>query len=459
MNIFAKNKDFNDDGIFSIHEFATELDEDTLRTKVNGGGCDGSGPKGSGAAQTSSGGNMGNGSGGAGGNGSSSLTGSTPTTNPGTSSDGKDKPQSGNNDFSHSSGSFQDSGIPEEYLLAQEKALADLAGIKEIEYKGKNLIVINYDEFINNPKAFENAANFHLFTGKYGTAGNKKTDGIAILDKNMQVIHIFSDDKAIVSCRDRICQKDGKTFWGMIEGVSDVSGKVGDSLGLLSTVTESIDVKSERILDKLEVFADKAGKASKALGIITGLLDLGECIGDPSFDNAFNLAMDGITFIPIYGPAISTGLTLTKEVCEVLGEKTQELAEGMLELKKDGLIAHSTASIYNDTLLNFFEISPALSEKTSNLSRILSGPTSIESATSLNNAVTLLPFPTKSEVLLTIFCHELRIVGPVVGHNLSLQLAIALSSLKICITCIFLSNIAIPSVFLLPAVPYLPVKR
>jgi len=339
MNIFAKNKDFNDDGIFSIHLFATELDEDTLRTEINGGGCDGSGPKGPGAAQTSSGGNTGSGSGGAGGNGSPSLTGSTPTTNPGTSPDGKDKQQSGNNDFSHSSGGFQDNGIPEEYLLAQEKALDDLAGIKELEYKGKNLIVINYDEFINNPKAFENAANFHLFTGKYGTAGNKKTDGIAILDKNNQVIHIFSDDKAIANCRDRLCPTTGPTIrnsWKKIlEGTSDFVGNSSNATALLSDVADSIDVGPDKILDKLEVFSEKTAEIANGLTWASLVIDAVECAVDPSFDNTFNLAMDGISFIPIYGPAISTGLTLTKEVCETLGEKTQELAEGMSELKKD----------------------------------------------------------------------------------------------------------------------------
>ena len=333
MNIFAKNKDFNDDEIFSIHSFATELDEDTLRTEINGGSCDGSGPKGPGAAQTSSGGNTPK---------TPAITGTTPTTNPGTSPDGKDKPQSGNNDFSHSSGGFQDSGIPEEYLLAQEKALADLAGIKEIEYKGKNLIVNDYDDFVNNPQKFETAANFHLFTGKYGTAGNKKTDGIAILDKNKQVIHIFSDDKAIANCRDRLCPTTGPTIrnsWKKIlEGTSDFIGNSSNATALLSDVADSIDVGPDKILDKLEVFSEKTAEIANGLTWASLVIDAVECAVDPSFDNTFNLAMDGISFIPIYGPAISTGLTLFKAGCEFMGEKTEEVVGEICDFKRDAFV-------------------------------------------------------------------------------------------------------------------------
>ena len=44
MNLFTGKNFKSDDCIFNVHSFATELDEDTLRTKVNGGCCDASAP-------------------------------------------------------------------------------------------------------------------------------------------------------------------------------------------------------------------------------------------------------------------------------------------------------------------------------------------------------------------------------------------------------------------------------
>ena len=44
MNLFTGRNLNNDECIFDVHSFARELDEDTLRTKVNGGCCDASAP-------------------------------------------------------------------------------------------------------------------------------------------------------------------------------------------------------------------------------------------------------------------------------------------------------------------------------------------------------------------------------------------------------------------------------
>lgn len=72
MNLFTGSNLNNDECIFDVHSFARELDEDTLRTKVNGGSCGGDAPS---APSPSGGGNSPS---------APTVTATTPTTNPGT---------------------------------------------------------------------------------------------------------------------------------------------------------------------------------------------------------------------------------------------------------------------------------------------------------------------------------------------------------------------------------------
>ena len=74
MNLLKGKNYHSYECIFDVHSFATELDEDTLRTKVNGGCCDSSAP--SVPPAPPSGGNT---------PVAPAITGTTPTTNPGTS--------------------------------------------------------------------------------------------------------------------------------------------------------------------------------------------------------------------------------------------------------------------------------------------------------------------------------------------------------------------------------------
>ena len=71
MNLFTGRNLNNDECIFDVHSFARELDEDTLRTKVNGGCCDASAPPAPPAGNNTP--------------KAPAITGTTPTTNPGTS--------------------------------------------------------------------------------------------------------------------------------------------------------------------------------------------------------------------------------------------------------------------------------------------------------------------------------------------------------------------------------------
>jgi murein DD-endopeptidase MepM/ murein hydrolase activator NlpD len=73
MNLFTGRNLNNDECIFDVHSFARELDEDTLRTEINGGSCGGDAPS---APSPSGGGNPPS---------APAVTATTPTTNPGTS--------------------------------------------------------------------------------------------------------------------------------------------------------------------------------------------------------------------------------------------------------------------------------------------------------------------------------------------------------------------------------------
>jgi hypothetical protein len=74
MNLLKGKNYQSDECIFDVHSFATELDEDTLRTKVNGGCCDASAPNA--PPSPPSGNNTPT---------APAVTATTPTTNPGTS--------------------------------------------------------------------------------------------------------------------------------------------------------------------------------------------------------------------------------------------------------------------------------------------------------------------------------------------------------------------------------------
>lgn len=82
MNLFTSKKYYSDNGVCSFHEFARELDEDYLRTQVNGGDCGGGAPSPSPSAQGSSGSPGGSGSGGGTGHGTGGTSSSGATTTP-----------------------------------------------------------------------------------------------------------------------------------------------------------------------------------------------------------------------------------------------------------------------------------------------------------------------------------------------------------------------------------------
>ena len=83
MNLFTSKKYYSDNGVCSFHEFARELDEDYLRTQVNGGDCGGGAPSGTGGSGGSgSGGGTGHGTGGSSSSGAT-TTPQAPAVNPG----------------------------------------------------------------------------------------------------------------------------------------------------------------------------------------------------------------------------------------------------------------------------------------------------------------------------------------------------------------------------------------
>ena len=82
MNLFTSKKYYSDNGVCSFHEFARELDEDYLRTQVNGGDCGGGAPSPSPSAQGGSGSPGGSGSGGGTGHGTGGTSSTGATTTP-----------------------------------------------------------------------------------------------------------------------------------------------------------------------------------------------------------------------------------------------------------------------------------------------------------------------------------------------------------------------------------------
>ena len=323
---------------FENAAWAHELDEHTLRTKINGGvAMSAADQQACAEAQKNgdyntmqqiisqykshddSGSSSGN-SGYSGGHNSynpgSGSTSSDGGNNGGSASDGSGH----DSGFSHSSGSFAPVEVPNEYYVASDRTAFSLNGLKEIEYKGENLLVVNYADLKSNPSAFELAANFYLFTGKDGTAGNKKTDGIAIMNDQGQIIHVFKDEKVISNFRDSLCPVNSKGVEGFIGGISNIMGKASDISGLFN----------------LDIDSNVLGEFSKITGVASLVLDGGLCLNNPSFDNKFNVAMDVIGFIPGYGPAISFGLSTTKHLCEDIGNATEELinAYGQYKIEK-----------------------------------------------------------------------------------------------------------------------------
>ena len=66
---------------------------------------------------------------------------------------------------------------------------------KEVKYKNKTLYVmtINCDDAEN----FESFLNYYVLIGKDGAAGTTVYDGIGLMDKNGNVIHVLEDEKSV----------------------------------------------------------------------------------------------------------------------------------------------------------------------------------------------------------------------------------------------------------------------
>ena len=199
---------------FENAAWAHELDEHTLRTKINGGvAMSAADQQACAEAQKNgdyntmqqiisqykshddSGSSSGN-SGYSGGH-NSYNPGSGSTSSDGGNNGGQNQNPGAEYGGSNNSGTSPTIEVPNEYYVANDRALFSFNGLKEIECNGETFLAVYCGDTIE----YNKAADYHFFTGKYGAAGNKTTNGIAILNDKGEIIHIVKSDSGIENLR------------------------------------------------------------------------------------------------------------------------------------------------------------------------------------------------------------------------------------------------------------------
>ena len=153
---------------------------------------------------------------------------------------------------------------------------------------------------IDDPTAFEAAADKYLMGGKEGVAGQTPIDGIALTNSEGQIIHTFTNDKAIKQYANSLNTEEGNLV-NVLNSGSTVTGLVGEALG-----------------------STELGVVSIILGIPGTIKDISNAIENPTINNITTATLDIMAAIPITG--FATGSYCLKE--------TKETAEEVYEMEK-----------------------------------------------------------------------------------------------------------------------------
>ena len=116
------------------------------------------------------------------------------------------------------------------------------------------------------------------------------------------------------------CYKNYKTFEKLSKGIT--LENVEDLISMLSTTTYIISEWGKTV-EEFETVTKNIGNISTVLSAVSTSIDVKELMETPSTSNLLDVLSDFTSFIPTYGPIISSGITEMKLFSEAMGNMTE----------------------------------------------------------------------------------------------------------------------------------------
>ena len=267
MNLLKGKNYQSDDCIFDIHSFATELDEDTLRTKVNGGGCDASAP--SASPSSPAGSNT---------PATPAITGTTPTTTPGTSTTtNTPNPSDASNP---ASGYMGGENEPSQDVMSNSQEYGYWKALQDLEIKKAILERLDYDLDLQKYVKENSKIVITRDPMDNGKNGNYYKSSV-----KLQVGDITFFEGKIQSTADGLDKDKGKTlpvgeYTGVLLNKSDsyinAISLQNEELGIQESGGFLIHPDAKTALGKYTSYSENAGRPYSLGCQISKLLDFGD---------------------------------------------------------------------------------------------------------------------------------------------------------------------------------------
>ncbi|MBR5646361.1 MAG: hypothetical protein IKX23_06960, partial [Treponema sp.] len=215
------------------------------------------------------------------------------------SNGGSDDSGGGNKDSNPGHGNY-----PNGYQGPQIKE--NSAGFKETDYNGKKILVAN----LNNKKEVFDVSGYYLTVGKYASADTVSYEGIGLLDKDGNIIHVLSEEQSVKNFAEAYKITEENTA-DVLGGISAATGTLNDILDpLIDGISDSTKAAN------LAKISYAAKKVSQITGTISIVKDTVEFVKDPSVSSFIDIGIDAVGFIPGGGAAASVGLDIMKNKTE-----------------------------------------------------------------------------------------------------------------------------------------------